>query len=318
MHKLLRITTLVLCLSCAFYASKALAQETQNSPSNQEMTQAQYKQLSKIMLEGKPEDLKKLLQNGLNVNSVYKCHAPLNMAIKSLAFAFGSITTPISPDEALEKIKIIIASGADLNKEACSSIAVPPLASALHMPFQVHNLEQALQETIEAYINSGSEKCEFFNISKPCKDITQEDRDMVKYLIQQAYKSAQEGLLPYMMTTVKLLVDNGADVNAKDSANKISLHYAIILPPETNLEPLKYLIEKGANVNAQDSDGNTVLFFASGSFDKKAIKLLIDAGADTKIWNKDGLYYNEVVGKTKRTYLDPKDGKVHTKFQDYM
>ena len=43
---------------------------------------------------------------------------------------------------------------------------------------------------------------------------------------------------------------------------------------------VKYLIKNGANVNARDSNGKTVLMWAAQNGDKNIVKLLIDKGAD--------------------------------------
>lgn len=314
MRKLFEAAAIALCMVGVTSVSFVQAQEKSISQV-QEMSLEEYEKLRKVMFEGTPDDLEKLLNNGLNVNGTYRCHSPLNMAIKTMAFAFGSVVTPVSPEETLKKIKILIAAGADVNKEPCSTMGSTPLRSAIHLPFQLDSLENAFNEVITNYIDGGNEKCEFFGISKNCLDINQDDRDRIKYLIGQLYKSAQEGLQPYMMETIKLLVNSGADVNKKDINGKMSLHYATLEPRKTTLEPLRYLISKGANVNVRDNNGNTPLFLASASGSKEAVKILIDAGADEKFFNNEGLYYNEVIGRIKRTYQDL-DGKIQTEYTE--
>ena len=61
---------------------------------------------------------------------------------------------------------------------------------------------------------------------------------------------------------LKCLLQNGADVDAKDSEGISALIYAAAYG---NLEIIKYLIIKGADINVANSDGQTVLIFASGS-----------------------------------------------------
>ena len=60
------------------------------------------------------------------------------------------------------------------------------------------------------------------------------------------------------LETVKLLIENGADINAKDEDG-----YTVLMHASFNgyLEIVKYLIEKGANVN-EDKDGVTALWGA--------------------------------------------------------
>jgi ankyrin repeat protein len=60
------------------------------------------------------------------------------------------------------------------------------------------------------------------------------------------------------------------------------------------LKVMRLLIENGANVNTKDEEGNTILhdvagdFSHGGPFDVKFIKLLFEAGADPRIANNEG------------------------------
>lgn len=56
---------------------------------------------------------------------------------------------------------------------------------------------------------------------------------------------------------VKLLIDNGADVNAKTNFNSTALHYAVI--NGNSIENIKFLIDNGADVNAKNYEGKTAL-----------------------------------------------------------
>lgn len=58
------------------------------------------------------------------------------------------------------------------------------------------------------------------NFAKSCDAVTQEDLDFLKYKINQAYKIASRSADDYVLKTVALLVENGADVNAKNSDGK--------------------------------------------------------------------------------------------------
>lgn len=53
---------------------------------------------------------------------------------------------------------------------------------------------------------------------------------------------------------IKYLVEQGADVNAKDNKGIVPLLYV-----RSNYEIVKYLIENGANINVKDTNGHTLL-----------------------------------------------------------
>ena len=79
---------------------------------------------------------------------------------------------------------------------------------------------------------------------------------------------------------IKLLIDEGADVNAKDDDGHTPLHLT------SYKEQALLLITKGADVNAKDKNGFTPLMAAvspplnDGLHQKEYIKLLIDKGAN--------------------------------------
>lgn len=82
---------------------------------------------------------------------------------------------------------------------------------------------------------------------------------------------------------VEMLINAGADVNAKDSFGNTTLRIAA---GSRNKDIAKLLIDAGADVNAKDSSGNTTLRIAVG--DKDITKLLIDAGADVNAKDSSG------------------------------
>ena len=74
----------------------------------------------------------------------------------------------------------------------------------------------------------------------------------------------------------KLLIDNGADVNAIDNDGWVPLHYA-----DDQLSIVELLIAKGANVNAKTYDGRTTLDLRSELNQIKYVNLLRKHGAKT-------------------------------------
>ena len=85
---------------------------------------------------------------------------------------------------------------------------------------------------------------------------------------------------------VKCLVKNGADVNAKDNLNDTALMAASF---NGHLETVKYLVENGAQLNAKREDGVTELMYASERGHLEMVKYLVEKGANvnaTDIFNR--------------------------------
>jgi ankyrin repeat protein len=89
------------------------------------------------------------------------------------------------------------------------------------------------------------------------------------------------------MKIVLLLLENGANVNAKDSMNRSVLHYTAM---KRNYNCLKVPLDHGADVNAVCDSGKTVLheaFVKGHSPDLEVIQSLLKHGIDpNKRYNK--------------------------------
>lgn len=81
-------------------------------------------------------------------------------------------------------------------------------------------------------------------------------------------------------TIAKILIDAGADINAKDSRGRTPLHVSC----ETKAASIaELLIESGADINAGDGSGSTPLHTACGHQDTTIVKLLLLFQADIDI-----------------------------------
>ena len=79
---------------------------------------------------------------------------------------------------------------------------------------------------------------------------------------------------------VKVLIDNGADVNAKDDSGDTPLHWAAFTGAR---KITRMLIAAGADVNAKDSEGWTPLHMAALHGQGRIVRMLLAAGADPNI-----------------------------------
>ena len=86
------------------------------------------------------------------------------------------------------------------------------------------------------------------------------------------------------LSTLKFLLDKGADVNLQDTIGQSSLH--ISANKEDELDKLNLLIEYGGKVNSCDVHGRSSLFVAIGC---KAAQSLIDNGSNPNIEDKLGM-----------------------------
>lgn len=87
--------------------------------------------------------------------------------------------------------------------------------------------------------------------------------------------------------TAALLLDRGADVNARDKDGKTALMIAVL---REDTETAALLLDRGADVNAVDDEGGTALVLAVMSYCRReTVALLIDRGADVNVKNKYGV-----------------------------
>jgi len=99
---------------------------------------------------------------------------------------------------------------------------------------------------------------------------------------------------------VKLFIENGADVNAKDSSGWTPLHFA------RDIDIAILLIEKGADVNAKDESGSTPLHAIVGVLTsknkKETILMLLKNGANINAKDNSGLTPLHLAAKYGRSY----------------
>ena len=270
-------------------------------------SQISDEQAHEIVLTGTPDDVKKLIQSGYDVNGVYLCNTLLNTAIKSMVKGPNAQF----PNYAIEKVKILIEAGADVNKVGCEQV-LSPLEWVAILPLQFVEAEHDEIQALESLIKTGTDYCNLPNIiSKPCKDITPAELISIKKSIHEIYLKAKEKHNPLFLDMLEILINNKANIHQIDFAGQTVLHRASLTPKGETLELMKYLILKGADVNAKDSNGNTPLFIAYAVNNNDAVNLLIASGADVSIKNNFGVTYKQIVGTRKRDIYQ-EDGTFNT------
>ncbi|WP_438824807.1 ankyrin repeat domain-containing protein [Bacillus sp. JJ1532] len=101
--------------------------------------------------------------------------------------------------------------------------------------------------------------------------------DMNEQLIQAAERKETE--------TIKRLIDEGVDINTKDSEGRTA---TMIATYNNDVETAKVLIKAGANVNIQDNMKNNPFLYAGAEGYVEILKLTIEAGADPAMINRYG------------------------------
>jgi ankyrin repeat protein len=105
---------------------------------------------------------------------------------------------------------------------------------------------------------------------------------------------------------VKMLIDAGADVNAENFAKQTPLHLAA---DENSIQIAKMLIDAEADLNAEDKDKQTPLHYAVTYYEKAIVKILIDAGAKLDVqdkWERTPWYYANSYMRKEIPELKPK------------
>lgn len=113
---------------------------------------------------------------------------------------------------------------------------------------------------------------------------------------------------------MRLLLDNGAEVDVKDNDGDTALLVSAGAGPYTPVGvvntngPVKLLLKRKANIRATNKDGDTALMLAAsygGYEDAATVKLLLDRGAEIGARNKHGQTALDLALKNHRSETVP-------------
>merc|ERR1712137_584882 len=85
---------------------------------------------------------------------------------------------------------------------------------------------------------------------------------------------------------VEWLLDNGCDLEEKDSDGKTALIYSA--NKSGNVDVMNLLLERGASIHASDKRGNTALFYAAKYHNMKQIQALMLYDCSLESTNNNG------------------------------
>jgi cytohesin len=87
------------------------------------------------------------------------------------------------------------------------------------------------------------------------------------------------------MDLARFLLEQGADMSAKDNYGRTPLHRALA---RGHMDLARFLVEQGADVSAKDEDGSTPLHSASERGHVDVVRILVGQGADVSAKNEYG------------------------------
>jgi ankyrin repeat protein len=90
--------------------------------------------------------------------------------------------------------------------------------------------------------------------------------------------------------SMRVLIEAGASPTAPDRRGRTPLMAAVQSRKPDKPEAIRYLIDNGADVNARDQLQGTALVRAAGSFgDLDSVQVLLSAGAEVNVQDKNGM-----------------------------
>ncbi|MDA3837449.1 MAG: ankyrin repeat domain-containing protein [Candidatus Delongbacteria bacterium] len=118
------------------------------------------------------------------------------------------------------------------------------------------------------------------------KILLKSDKNLIESKIDAYLTPLNYAAINSKTKIAKILIDNGANINAPDKEGSIPIHNSA---SKGNYELTKYLIEKGTDLNHKDLNGVTPLYFACVSGNFQLIRYMTEKGADVTNLSANGL-----------------------------
>lgn len=198
-----------------------------------------------------------------------------------------------------EIIKLLLDNGADLNLQdrykktslmyACqTSLDNVKLLYEQKLPFFVNQRGDFGRTALNYAVGSRKYEIVDYLINNPHIKEGYVEKADVNLSTESGYTVLMDACGKGNYEIAKLLIDNGADVNAQDKNGQTALWSAFsfyVYDQDLKLKIIKLLIDSGININLKDKNGNNILSFLSYNVSVKELtpdilKLFIDAGID--------------------------------------
>lgn len=226
---------------------------------------ASVKRLNKAIEEGDRVEVERLIGEGVKVNVGKEVKQPLEGAIEGKEEGIANL---------------LIEAGAEVNRECTNGKS--PLQYAYG---------QELWSTVERLIRNGADvnvEIEYFN-----NYMNRWEKEPLSHLMVIDGKGE----------LVKLVVDNGLDLNYQNEDGDTILHKIIFY--EFPLDMIEYVVERGADLNIRNQKGRTPLSYAISEGRLDVAKMLIQHGADVFIRGyKDSDLYSVLANSWEDGYLE--------------
>jgi ankyrin repeat protein len=196
--------------------------------------------------------------------------------------------------ETFEEVEALLKQGANPNYVDTSDwSAKPPLFKACDQ-----RKKEERKSMLELLIKWGADVDRAYDDYYPIyRAAGTEDRDVVQYLIEQGAtrgyeKALEQAIEDDCLEIVKLLVDNGVDINDPSGLTHCTETHRLKYKEgmeeySPGLDIAKYLIQRGADIDGEHQEYNNPLYWAVAKNALDLTKLFMTHGADIKTLNLD-------------------------------